>query len=160
MTTLQSRPRDEEYSVNFTRPHTLSFDSYEALEQALQDLSYDKEGFMLFDSANTDVRVKCKGDAYVKVKNMKGNDRNKRYGILKKVLQNTETDYLRRFAEDYDKVKELEFELKGLVSSILYYYKNVRVNKILMDIPKHLSPIAILTRYLFGKSPSCKKFTL
>ena len=96
---------------------------------------------MMFDSENTDVRVKCKGDAYVKVKNMKGNDRNKRYGLLKKLLQNTETDYLRRFAEDYDEVTELEHELKGLVASILYYYKNVRVNKIQMEIPKHLAPI-------------------
>ena len=29
MTTLQSRPRDEEYSVAFTRPQTLTFESYE-----------------------------------------------------------------------------------------------------------------------------------
>jgi hypothetical protein len=72
---------------------------------------------------------------------MKGNDRNKRYGLLKKLLQNTETDYLRRFAEDFDTVSELEQELKGLITSILYYYKNVRVNKIQMEIPKHLAPI-------------------
>ena len=124
------------------------------MEESLAELTYDKEGFMLFDSENTDVRVKCKGDAYVKVKNMKGNDRNKRYGLLKKVLQNTETDYLRRFAEDYDKVKELEFELKGLVSSILYYYKNVRVNKI-NGYPEAFIPDYLYsTRYLFGKSPS------
>ena len=141
MTTLQSRPRDEEYSVEFTRPQTLTFESYEEMEESLADLSYEKEGFMMFDSENTDVRVKRKGDAYVKVKNMKGNDRNKRYGLLKKVLQNTETDYLRRFAEDYEKVKELEYELKSLVATILYFYKNVRVNKIKMDIPKHLAPI-------------------
>tara|TARA_Y100000389_G_scaffold177031_1_gene188962 strand:- start:493 stop:1113 length:621 start_codon:yes stop_codon:yes gene_type:complete len=141
MTTLQSRPRDEEYSVAFTRPQTLTFESYEELDESLVELSYEKEGFMLFDSENTDVRVKCKGEAYVKVKNMKGNDRNKRYGLLKKLLQNTETDYLRRFAEDYEKVKELECELKSLVTTILYFYKNVRVNKIKMDIPKHLAPI-------------------
>ena len=107
----------------------------------IAELSYEKEGCMLYDSENTDVRVKLKGDAYVKVKNMKGNDKNKRYGLLKKILQNTETDYLRRFAEDYDTVKELEQGLKGLIVSILYYYKNVRVNKIKMDIPKHLAPI-------------------
>jgi hypothetical protein len=141
MTTLQSRPRDEEYSVDFNRPQTLTFESYEELEESLIDLTYEKEGFMLFDSKNTDVRVKCKGDAYVKVKNMKGNDRNKRYGLLKKLLQNTETDYLRRFAEDYEAVKELDQELKSLVTSILYFYKNVRVNKIKMNIPKHLAPI-------------------
>lgn len=141
MTTLQSRPRDEEYSVEFTRPKTLTFKSYEELEKKLDELTYDKEGFMMFDSENNDVRVKCKGDAYVKVKNMKGNDRNKRYGLLKKVLQNTETDYLRRFAEDYEKVKDIEYELKSLIATILYFYKNVRVNKIKMDIPKHLAPI-------------------
>ena len=141
MTTLESRPRDEVYNVNFTRPKVLSFESYEDLENSLTELSYEKEGFMLYDSENTDVRVKLKGDAYVKVKNMKGNDKNKRYGLLKKILQNTETDYLRRFAEDYETVKELEHDLKSLIVSILYYYKNVRVNKIKMDIPKHLAPI-------------------
>ena len=92
MTTLKPRPRDEEYDINFTKPNTLSFKSYEMLESELRNLSYNCEGIMLFDSLNTDTRVKCKGDAYVKVKNMKGNDQNKRYGMLNKILQHTELD--------------------------------------------------------------------
>jgi hypothetical protein len=115
--------------------------SYEELEEALKTLPYNKEGFMLFDSTNPDVRVKCKGCAYIHVKNMKGNDRNKRYGLLKKMLQNTEVDYLRMFPEDYDDVKELDRELNSLIGSVSYYYRNVHVYKNTMQIPKHLAPI-------------------
>ena len=137
MTTMQSLPRDQEYSTNFSRPETLTFTSYEELEEALKSLSYSKEGFMLFDSMNPDVRVKCKGEAYVRVKNMKGNDRNKRYGLLKKMIQSTEVDYLRVFPEDYEAVKELDRELNSLIRSVSYYYRNVHVYKNKMDIPKH-----------------------
>jgi hypothetical protein len=141
MTTMQSLLRDHEYQTNFTRPNTLTFSSYEELEESLATLPYNKEGFMLFDNRNPDVRVKCKGTAYIHVKNMKGNDRNKRYGLLKKMLQNTEVDYLRMFPEDYEIVKELNVELNNLIKSISYYYKNVHVYKTKMDIPKHLAPI-------------------
>lgn len=141
MTTMQSLPRDQEYSANFSRPNTLTFTSYEELEEALKSLSYNKEGFMLFDNTNSDFRVKCKGEAYVRVKNMKGNDRNKRYGLLKKMLQSTDVDYLRVFPEDYEAVKKLEQELNSLIRSVSYYYRNVHVYKNKMDIPKHLAPI-------------------
>ena len=141
MTTMQSMPRDYDYGTNFTRPQVLTFTSYEELDTSLKTLPYNKEGFMLFDTLNPDYRVKCKGDAYIYVKNMKGNDRNKRYSLLNKMLQDTEVDYLRVFPEDYAEFKELAREVNRLIQSVSYYYKNVHVYKNKMEIPKHLAPI-------------------
>jgi len=141
MTTLEPRPRDEQYMTTFTRPKTLTFASYEELEEHLTQMPYNCEGVMLFDNENMDTRVKCKGDAYLKVKNMKGNHQNKRYGLLNKILQGTDIEYLRCFPEDYNMINDLKRDLDIFVRSIFYHYKNSKVYKNEGHIPAYIAPI-------------------
>ena len=70
----------EHPELNVEFPMRYTFNSYVDLEDALQKMEYNQEGFMLF-SSNREDRVKIKNPQYQYVFDLKGNHTNFTYSL-------------------------------------------------------------------------------
>ena len=130
----------ERPELNVEYPKRLTFKSYEDLEKSLEELYYQKEGYMLF-SKNQEDRVKVKGNNYITVSKLKGNQVNKTYNLLEKVISKRDYDYLNYFPEDRREIINIKTKVNFLINDLFDIYMHVHVNKINIVIPFKLKPL-------------------
>lgn len=142
----------EDKDIGIRRPIVYNdIKSYSELDTTLETLVYNNEGFMLYNKDDRNVRTKCKGKAYNKVKDLRGNHRNNLYRILELRKENDRDKY-KEYFNFYPEFKDddyfLSSEIKNIISDILTIYNSVKKDKVFVEIPQHLkTPIYELHQF-------------
>tara|TARA_Y100000389_G_scaffold27557_1_gene23653 strand:- start:9554 stop:10750 length:1197 start_codon:yes stop_codon:yes gene_type:complete len=141
----------EKKDIGFRQPIIYDMKSYEELDNTLETLVYNNEGFMLYNKDDNSQRTKCKGKAYNMVKDLRGNQRNNLYRILELRKENDKKKY-REYFKFYPEFKDddyfLSSEIKNIINDILNIYNMVKKDKVFVEIPQHLkTPIFELHQF-------------
>lgn len=141
METYNSVDPESVVNIGWKRPgrHSSVPPSYQALEEYCSTMSYEQEGIMLYAKDGT--RAKLKSRAYIQVKNLKNNFKNKRYGVLDQMMKNTQIEYLQFFSEDNELYEKLNEEIRNLVNVLFTIYMSVHVRNIKQPIENYLKPL-------------------
>jgi len=118
----------------------LNVNSYENIENILEDLEFDKEGFMLF-SKDRCFRIKLKGNMYESVKELRGNNRNIKYRLLELNRDNKLEEFLNFYPEHLVVWDELQENINKAIDETLFLYNKIKKEKVYTEIPFYLKVV-------------------
>lgn len=102
--------------AGFKRPKEFPLDSIEGLMEAVKELPFDKEGYVVVDK-NYD-RVKVKSPAYVSAHHLVNNHIVTKKRVLDLIRENKQDDFIAIFPEYADVFREIEKEWTHMLGSL------------------------------------------
>ena len=131
-------------NLGIPRPKShLDIRSYDELNDLINKMVYNNEGFMLREKNNPENRCKVKGKAYLDIKELRGNHNNSMYRILELRKENDTIKYNKYF-KFYPEFKKdshfISIKIKSLIDCLLVYYNMVKKekDKEFVEIPAHI----------------------
>ena len=116
--------------------NVLNVNSFNDLFRTLDDLEFDKEGFMLF-SKDRRYRIKLKGANYEHVKEIRGNNRNIKYRLLELHKDNKLEEFLNFYPEHRDEFNKYNKQVIKFEEKLFNYYIKCHMKKAIKhtDLP-------------------------
>jgi len=120
--------------------NVLNVNSFNDLFRTLDDLEFNKEGFMLF-SKDRRYRIKLKGAKYEHVKEIRGNNRNIKYRLLELHKDNNLEEFLNFYPEHQAVWEELQEQMGKAIDETLFLYNKIKKEKVYTEIPFYLKVV-------------------
>lgn len=156
-----------ENNINVKTPNVFKFKDINELYLKLSKMSKNEQGIIIkYIDNDKYIRCKIRNEYHNYIRNLRGNNNNKKYMFLCLKENNNINEYLKYFEEDAELFRIYELELNDTKNILFNFYQNfyVRKNKIsFTDIAYEYRPLCIdlhndfkVNKTITTKSKVCK----
>ena len=158
----------EEKGLSFNIPKKFVIENPKEMYNILNKMDYTQQGIILKNIEFTYLRSKIRNDMHNYVRQLKGNNNNKKYIYLELRQKKSLEEYLKYFSNDYEMFELYRLELYETTNKLFNFYQNYHVRKTtegkrvisnFLDIDYEYRPLCNMLHdiYLETKKPTDKK---
>ena len=138
-------------NLNIISPRLYNINNKEQINVLLNNMNNSTQGIVL-KNYNNNSRTKIVNTKYEEIKNLKGNNNNKKYLYLELRKNNKLNDYLKYFSEDSELFNIFKIELYSATTQLFNFYQDFFVKRKLntfLDIDYEYRPLCNELHFIY-----------